>query len=226
MTRIVLLTIGEAPRSDIEDTYNKYFAENLSVSQCGILDDLTFEEAEMKFGNNDNIGEMLTSRFRDGQQIVMCHDKVEKQIQLLINELEMAGTEIIGLLCTGEFNQLSSSRLKIISAEEEIIPFIKKKYDNEKIGLITPLKVQIRFSIDKWNLGDRATFTHASPYQFDLNEFINAAQVMIENNVDVVILDCIGYSQKMKDILSELLPNQKIILSNDLFFKILKGKYL
>ncbi len=223
--RIIFLTIGEAPRKDLQDIYEEYFSNVEGVEQIGLLDGLSHEEAVEKFGLTEKEKPSLTSRFIDGYQVIMSQSKVESKLQKMIDRLEQEGTEVIALLCTGEFKNLSTKKAELITAEEIVIPYIKESYSNQTIGVVNPLQRQIEDSKHKWQLKQASFFTAASPYNGKESEFISAANFFISKQVKVVVMDCIGYNKKMQSILKNQLNNIPIYLSNELLFKYIYNKF-
>lgn len=227
-SRIVFITIGEAPRKDLQAIYDDYFIGRREVKQIGLLDGLSHTEAEERFGLSEDAGtEMLTSRFIDGHQVVMAQDKVEARLQEMINQMETEGVALIGLLCTGDFKGLKAERVELQMAEAVVMPYMKEKYRGLKLGVLAPLNGQVAASRLKWQLPDDASvFTSASPYQFDEEELIEAARTFRESGVAAVVLDCIGYDRSMQQLLQAQLPGVPIYLSNEIFFKEVYEKYV
>lgn len=224
--QIVFLTIGEAPRLDLKETYDTYFEGMKEVSQIGLLDNLSHEAAETLLGKRATTHNILTSRFIDGYQIVMDHALVEAALQKRIDELESQGVTAVILMCTGSFDHLKSTDAVLIEAEKVTIPYVKEHYLSSKIGVLVPLETQVNDSHDKWQLGERVLIDYASPYNFDAKEFEKAANNFIQAGVSVIILDCIGYNMMMQRFMQEKVPGIDVILSNELLFDYVVKKFI
>lgn len=222
MEKVVFVTIGEAPRLDLAKTFNRFFKDYEQVSQAGLLNGLTREEAEAKLSWTPASRATLTSRFVDGAAIVMDAAKVEAALQAKINQLEKQGTDIIVILCTGAFDNLRSN-VRLIEAEKVTIPLVKEQFPGKKVGIIVPLENQIEESRAKWDLGKQAAFVHASPYQYNPVTFIQAAEDLAAFGADVVVMDCMGYNEKMKAVIAPYLPDAEVSLSNELLFQYVEG---
>lgn len=70
MKKMVILTIGQVPRTDIESTYT-VFCRGKGRGSGGLLDGLTKEEAEMLYGADGRSQEKLVSRLTNGQSVTM-----------------------------------------------------------------------------------------------------------------------------------------------------------
>lgn len=225
-TQIVFVTIGESPRADLQAIYDDYFKGSDEVSQVGLLDGVSHQEADERFSVDDPDEAQLTSRFVDGYQVIMSQSKVERQLQLMINQLEAAKVEVIALLCTGNFEHLTAHHSTLITAEEVTIPYIKTHYPTQLVGIVNPLAKQIEDSKRKWELtDDQAVFTYASPYQVQVEEFDRAGEFLAEAGVKAVVMDCIGYNRDMQKMLEKHLGDTPIYLSNELLFQYIVDTY-
>lgn len=216
---IVFLTIGEAPRTDLKATFDRFFTPDDPVRQEGLLDGLTKAEAEELFGVKEDSSGTLTSRLLTGESVVMGSDKVEKGLQLKINQVETAGADMIVILCTGSFENLHTREARLIEPEKMTIPLVKEKYANRKIGVLVPLADQVEESVNKWSLGNEGVFVSASPYAFVEEEFQEAARELQAQGTEVIVLDCMGYIDEMKRVVEEATEDVLVVQSNEVLFQ-------
>ena len=216
---IVFLTIGEAPRTDLKATFDRFFTPDDPVRQEGLLDGLTKAEAEELFGVKEDSPGTLTSRLLTGESVVMGSDKVEKGLQLKINQVETSGADMIVILCTGSFNDLHTREAKLIEPEKVTIPLVKEKYGHQQIGVLVPLSDQVEESVDKWSFENGGIFASASPYAFVEEEFQEAAKELQAKGAEVIVLDCMGYSDEMKRVVEEATDNALVVQSNEVLFQ-------
>jgi protein AroM len=67
--------------------------------------------------------------------------------------------------------------------------------------VICPLPEQERLTREKWiSLSDDLHVASGSPYDGDTDDLRRAARRLGEIGVDYVVLDCMGYTQQMKDL--------------------------
>ncbi len=223
MKKAAFITIGEAPRVDLADTYDLYFKDDKNVIQVGVLDGLNEKSATELYGAAEDESETLTSCLLNGDAVIMSRDKVERRVQELIEELEEKGFDLISILCTGTFPTLSAKRAELIEPEKKIIPLVKEKYPKGLIGVFVPLKQQLTNSENKWKLGERGRFVAASPYEYEEEVFRKAAFRLAEEGVQRIVLDCMGYNKKMKEVIAEA-TGLPVIQSNEVLFQYVKEK--
>ena len=124
-------------------------------------------------------------------------------MQQAINELEANGAELIIFFCTGTFPDSIQASVPLIypcDILHRIVPLLTKTSD---IIAITPSSLQIRQNEEKW----RGYVKHckalaASPYG-PWTDLQTAAQQAKELPGDLIVLDCIGFDQKMKDMFAQ-----------------------
>ena len=215
----VFVTIGEAPRTDLQKTFDRYFKGEERVRQDGLLNGLSKEEAEHCLGADGSSSATLTSRFVTGEAIVMDAAKVERALQHKITFLEKNGADLIVILCTGTFEQLKTENARLVEAEKITVPFVKEKSGNRKIGVMVPLEEQMEETAAKWVLGDQGAFAFASPYAFTEQGFQTAAKKLAATGSETIVLDCMGYSDEMKRFVEQATKGPEVIQSNEVLFQ-------
>jgi protein AroM len=113
-------------------------------------------------------------------------------LRVLENEVPL-----IILLCTAPFENLDSkvSLLRPASILERIV----RQTRIHRLGVLTPSEEQIPAQRDRWSdcAEEEVVVVPASPY-VDPRALEDAATELIHNEVDFVVMDCIGYTKAMK----------------------------
>jgi protein AroM len=145
----------------------------------------------------------LITRLSDGSSATIAERHILPRIQSAITDLEAAGAEAVVLLCTGEFPPFDHER-PLLTAERLIVDGVRAIAAGSRVGVVCPLPEQERLTRDKWSdLSDDLHVASGSPYDGDTDDLRRAARHLGEIGVDYVVLDCMGYTQKMKDIVRE-----------------------
>ncbi|MCE0488975.1 AroM family protein [Pantoea sp. Mb-10] len=215
---LVTLTIGQAPRSDIMPLLQAHLPED-AVDHVGLLDGLTTDAIAQRYAPAP--GEpVLVSRLLSGEQVRLAVPNVEQGLQDKIHALEQQGYDTILLLCTGEFGALTTQKALLLEPDRIIPPLINAIVQQHKVGIVVPVKEQVAEQANKWRSLHRAPcFAVASPYLAAQSELIDAGLSLQEQGADVVVLDCIGYHQKHRDFLQNML-GIPVLLSNVLVAKL------
>jgi protein AroM len=163
--------------------------------EFGLLDDLSDERIESLAPHEKEA--RLVSRLREGKQVLMSERKVNgllpEAIEFMITEMNV---EAIGVLCTHEFPKKVYSCPVIFPAE-----LLKVQIDGisdvQKLGVVVPLESQITMTQRKW--GDRKAFV-LSKFPYSAGQtWKDIVATLIDEEVDAVVLDCIGFTMHDRD---------------------------
>jgi protein AroM len=214
---IGVITIGQTPRVDLIPEVKKFFTEETEIIERGVLDNKT--KAELKELEPDTGQGTLVSRLRDGNKAIMAKEKILPIIQELIDELNFLKVDVILLACTGKFNDFQSE-IPVIYPDYLLNYAVKGLIKRGEIGVIMPLVDQGDTMVEKWKEVDLHAITAvASPYDFSETELIRATEQLNQQPVKVIILDCMGYTEKMKAIVQEK-TDKPVLLSRNVTFKL------
>lgn len=211
MKKFATLTIGQAPRPDLAPVFNAIAPAGTEVVHAGCLDGLTKAEVDEQFAPVGSEG-LLTSRMLDGTAVVLGKSAVRKALQEKIHQLEKAGCSPIVLLCTGEFEGLTTEKVRLIEPDRLLPPVFAALLNPLQVGVMVPLIEQAQSELNKWKGLDKPpvkgldkppVFAAASPYTASKEELQEAARKLAHQGAEVIVLDCMGYSKTLRDICAE-----------------------
>lgn len=198
--KIGAITIGQAPRVDVTCDIMDIFGDKIELLQRGGLDGLTVPEIE-KFVPEEG-DYVLVSRLTDGTSVTFAERYIVPRLKAAVEELEAEGCKLIMVFCTGEFPaEIVSKKIPMVFPVDllhKIVPVL-----SSNIIAVTPSPLQIEQNSNKWKkYVDKVTTVAASPYgEWDALE--EAADRIKDMDGDLIVLDCIGYTQKMKDMFAK-----------------------
>ena len=200
MKKIGLITIGQSPRVDVMPDIEPLFSSDTELLQAGALDGLSKEEiAAFAPQEGDYV---LISRLRDGTSAVFAEKHILPRLQDCIYSLEKQGAQLILFLCTGSFPNFKSSVPLVFPCKvlDGVVPAIA---NHSRIAVITPKPEQEKQSVEKWkNYVDYVRVISASPYG-EREELERACEALKNEDVDLIVLDCIGFTSEMKAYVRE-----------------------
>lgn len=146
----------------------------------------------------------LVSRLRDGSPVTTVAKRhVLPRVQAAIANLEEEGAEAALLLCTGEFPEFEHCR-PLLMADQLFVDGVRTVARGTCLGVVCPLPEQKRITREKWSkVSTDLHIATGSPYNDDPDELRHAARELMEAEIAYVVLDCIGYTQKMKELVRE-----------------------
>lgn len=196
--KIGAITIGQAPRTDVTCDIMDIFGGKVELLQRGGLDGLTPEEiAAFKPEAGDYV---LVSRLLDGTSVTFAERYILPRLQEAIHELEDQGVRLIIFFCTGKFPASLTAKVPLIypcDILDRVVPLLTK---TSHIITLTPSPLQVEQSQQKWGqYVEKVTTVAASPYG-PMDALEEAARQVRNLDGDLVVLDCIGYTQEMKEL--------------------------
>lgn len=218
MKRIGVITIGQSPRPDVIGEIVRVLGKGYEVVETGALDDETVEELrKIKFNPGERL---LVTRLRDGQEIKISHELVVSKIQGCVDFLEKKKVEVILLLCTGKFPEFNSKHL-IIQPSEIVRGTVAASIRRGKLAVILPAREQIpKLRSDAYGAEVKVYYDSASPYG-SIEELKEMAKRVKKEDVDLVFLNCMGFTYEMKSIVREI-TKKPVIQSSALVGRVLQ----
>lgn len=213
MIKIGGITVGQSPRDDITPDIWPIFGDKVELIQLGGLDGLTHEEID-KFAPQDG-DYVLVSKMRDGSSVRFAEKYVLPRIQQHIETLEKQDVSLIAMFCTGNFPDVFHSNVPLIFPSKILEAFVPAVAEGEKLIVVTPDEKQLAQSVKKWSryIEVEKVF-YASPYLNDGRLEMVANEIKnLEGNF--VVLDCMGYTKEMKDMVAKI-TGKRVILPRTL----------
>lgn len=215
---IGMITIGQSPRNDIISDMQPILGSDIRIIECGALDGLSSKEVnKLQPPTKENL---LVTRLRDGTEVTVNKAEIVTRLKECITKLE-AKTKAIVLLCTAKFEELLSKKpmlepyLLLRNLLEIMLP------TNSKLGMVIPSADQAERMRDVWKLkGVKEMIIEAySPY--DGEKLTEKVKKFKKNGVDMILLNCMGYSKEMREKVKKI-TNLPVILPRTLLARIVK----
>ncbi|KIX14453.1 AroM family protein [Dethiosulfatarculus sandiegensis] len=203
MPRLGVVTVGQAPRSDITPHMASMIGESVELLEAGALDNMTKAELAAMAPVDDEV--RLATRLADGSQIVISHNKTVPLVQKRIAELNQKGVDLILIMCTGHFPTFESKVL-VLEAQKIVDHALEAVLGPERtLGVFVPLAEQAKgIAANLKHITPNVVTVSASPYQ-DVEGLNRAAVEMANLKPDLVVLHCMGYREEHRRIMSRAL---------------------
>jgi protein AroM len=217
-TKIGAITIGQSPRVDVVPEMEAILGPEIEVLQAGALDGLTRGQiAELLPGPDDWV---LVSRLKDGSPVKLGESRILPRIQNCITKLEAEGAELIVLICTGKFPVRFQSTRPLIYPQPILHAVAPQLASHGKIGVINPDRDQIKQSREIWGKSVATVEAVAgSPYG-EIAEISAAAYCLKGKAIDLIVMDCIGYTTAMKELVREI-TGKPVILARTIIARMI-----
>lgn len=207
--KVATITIGQSPREDITGDINDLLEKHIRLIEYGVLDGYTLEQVNDLFAAKEGYPRLVT-RMKDGTQVIVDEGLVYEKMQECIKRIEKKVDAIV-LLCTGDFSKLTST-IPLITPKPYINSLVNTFSKNKKIGVLIPDESQ-QLQVTKWwnDVGIEIESIAISPY-LEVESLSEKIAVLKDRlDIDCVVLDCMGYSKKMKEVVSKATNNTTIL---------------
>ncbi len=194
------ITVGQSPRPDISEEVKSILGPDVTIIEGGALDGLTKEDVD-KFAPSETDNK-LTSFLKDGTEVIFAEYHIIPFIQQRINELEAAGAELIMMYCAGEFPDSLVSKVPLIYPRRILEANLHALAYNKKAAVLAVPDL-LREWTEIWQrVRDDVLVIPCSPYlPLECGEIEKAAEIVSEQSIDFVIMDCISFTGEMQEIM-------------------------
>jgi len=200
VARVGMVTIGQTPRNDVVPEIQTLLGSAIEVLQCGALDGLSLEEVrKLAPTSGDSI---LVTRMRNGEEVTVGESRILPRIQQCVNNLAPQ-CDVLAMLCTGQFPQLVSDRM-IVMPDALLDGVVKGIQGVRTIGVFIPSAEQKAQALERWRRPSRGVVVEsASPYS-ERDVVTPAAQKIAASKPDLIVLDCMGYTSRTKEVVKKV----------------------
>lgn len=209
---LAILTVGVVPVSAVLPLLTEHISED-QITHISLLGKITREEVMEDYSPDPGDDVMLTL-LNDNRAAQVSRNKVEKALQSLVEVLDNQGYDVILLMSTYRFNYLNARNSMLLEPERIIPPLVASIVDGHQVGVVIPVPELLNVQAQKWQTLEKAPFyALANPVFGTDEELVNAGRELIGRGADVLVLDCLGFYQKHRDLLQKAL-DVPVLLSN------------
>ena len=203
--KIGILTIGQSPRTDIVPELIGAIGSKVKIEEKGALDGLTLEEVEkLSPETGDHI---LVTRMKNGKEVIIAKQHIVRRIKQHLIIFNKSDVDVIILLCTGEFTEEFPSNKLIIKPNILMEKIVSSLIQNGEITVIVPSIDQALQMEQKWkrfNQNLKINIEAISPYTGTKEYISEVGKRIAQTNSRLIILDCLGFNKKIKQIIIEI----------------------
>ncbi|MEW7313781.1 AroM family protein [Buttiauxella gaviniae] len=215
---LAIITIGVVPVSEILPL----LTDHISVEQIkllSLLGNLSYDEVMAEYAPSPGEEPLLTLLSGDALAYV-GKEKVERALQATIELLDNQGFDVILLMSTHSFSTLTARKGILLEPERIIPPLVASIVDGHQVGIILPVPEMMKFQHKKWQmLQSEPLYELANPVHGTEQDLIDAGKKLVADGADVLVLDCLGFHQKHRDLLQKTL-DIPVLLSNVLIARL------
>lgn len=209
---LAILTIGVVPVSAVLPLLTEHISEQ-QITHLSLLGKLSREEVMEDYAAEPGEEAMLTL-LNDNSVAEVSPRKIEQAVQGLIEVLDNQDYDVILLMSTYRFNYLKARNAILLEPERIIPPLVASICDGHQAGVLVPVPELLNVQAQKWQtLETPPVYALANPFFSSDDEIVAAGRDLLMQGADVLVLDCLGFYQKHRDLLQKAL-DVPVLLSN------------
>ncbi|PSK67298.1 hypothetical protein B0E53_00740 [Micromonospora sp. MH33] len=198
--RLGLVTIGQAPRTDLIPDVETALS-GVDWVEHGALD-LLDADGIARLGPRG--GERtLVSRLRDGSRVRLGATSIAPALDDALRRCVADRCGAVLVLCTGRVEHGPAS-VPVLHAEDLAHELMVGLVGEGRLGVLCPVPEQLTDIRERWEgrLGRSVVAAAVDPYTAGLDEVAAAGRSITADGADAVFLDCIGYTREQREVLA------------------------
>ncbi|ENP4291967.1 TPA: AroM family protein [Salmonella enterica] len=215
---LAILTIGVVPMSEVLPLLTEYIDEQ-HITHHSLLGKMSREDVMADYAVEPGDDPLLTL-LNDNQIAHVSRQKVERDLQSVVEVLDNQGYDVIILMSTAAIKSMAARNSILLEPLRIIPPLVASIVDGHQVGVIVPVAELLAAQEKKWQvLQMPPVYSLANPAHGSEQQLIDAGQALLDQGADVIMLDCLGFHQRHRDILQQAL-DVPVLLSNVLIARL------
>ncbi|EHK6987018.1 AroM family protein [Salmonella enterica] len=215
---LAILTIGVVPMSEVLPLLTEYIDEQ-HITHHSLLGKMSREDVMADYAVEPGDDPLLTL-LNDNQIAHVSRQKVERDLQSVVEVLDNQGYDVIILMSTAAIKSMAARNSILLEPLRIIPPLVASIVDEHQVGVIVPVAELLAAQEKKWQvLQMPPVYSLANPVHGSEQQLIDAGQALLDQGADVIMLDCLGFHQRHRDILQQAL-DVPVLLSNVLIARL------
>ncbi|MBJ5825645.1 AroM family protein [Salmonella enterica subsp. enterica serovar Meleagridis] len=201
---LAILTIGVVPMSEVLPLLTEYIDEQ-HITHHSLLGKMSREDVMADYAVEPGDDPLLTL-LNDNQIAHVSRQKVERDLQSVVEVLDNQGYDVIILMSTAPIKSMAARNSILLEPLRIIPPLVASIEDGHQVGVIVPVSELLAAKEKKWQvLQMPPVYSLANPVHGSDQQLIDAGQALLDQGADVIMLDCLGFHQRHRDILQQAL---------------------
>ncbi|AYE24662.1 AroM family protein [Salmonella enterica subsp. enterica] len=215
---LAILAIGVVPMSEVLPLLTEYIDEQ-HITHHSLLGKMSREDVMADYAVEPGDDPLLTL-LNDNQIAHVSRQKVERDLQSVVEVLDNQGYDVIILMSTAAIKSMAARNSILLEPLRIIPPLVASIVDGHQVGVIVPVAELLAAQEKKWQvLQMPPVYSLANPVHGSEQQLIDAGQALLDQGADVIMLDCLGFHQRHRDILQQAL-DVPVLLSNVLIARL------
>ena len=208
MKQLGMLVIGQAPRTDVQAQMQALVGADVAITLRGALDGMS--RAEIAAIPPRDGDDTLFTKLPSGEGVTISKHVVEARAAEALGRMRGEGFTVTMLCCTGEFPALAGGG-PVVLPSAVLAGIVGGLLPRGRLGLLLPLAEQAGQLAAKWRGPGREVLPVALLPTADDAEIDDAARRLAALRPDLVVMDCMSYTQATKERIRRIVAAPAIL---------------
>lgn len=209
---MAILTIGVVPVSEVLPLLTEHIRKD-QITHISLLGKMSRVEVMEEYAPEPG-EERLLVLLNDNQFAEVSRLKVEHSLQAVIEVLDNQSYDVILLLNTFKLRSMVARNAILLEPQRIIPPLVASIVEGHQVGVLVPVEAILDAQQEKWQmLSNLPYYALANPLRDTDQHLISAANSLLDQGADVLVLDSLSYHQRHRDLLQKAL-DVPVLLSN------------
>ncbi len=164
--------------------------------------------------------ETILTLLNDNQLAQVSRRKIERDLQSVVEVLDNQGYDVILLMSTAAIRGMTVRNTIFLEPLRILPPLVSSIVEGHQVGVIVPVEELLEAQAQKWQILQKPPlFSLGDPVHDSEQKIIEAGKELLANGADVIMLDCLGFNQRHRDLLQKQL-DVPVLLSNVLIARL------
>ncbi|EEU9598656.1 AroM family protein [Escherichia albertii] len=215
---LAILSIGIVPLQEVLPLLTEYIDEK-NISHHSLLGNLSRERVMAEYAPQAGEETILTL-LNDNQLAQVSRRKIERDLQSVVEVLDSQGYDVILLMSTAAIRGMTVRNTIFLEPLRILPPLVSSIVEGHQVGVIVPVEELLEAQAQKWQILQKPPlFSLGDPVHDSEQKIIEAGKELLANGADVIMLDCLGFNQRHRDLLQKQL-DVPVLLSNVLIARL------
>ena len=192
----------------------------LATTLTDQLENLTRREEVMAEYAPEAGEDTILTLLNDNQLAHVSRRKVERDLQGVVEVLDNRGYDVIILMSTANISSMTARNTIFLEPSRILPPLVSSIVEDHQVGVIVPVEEMLPVQAQKWQILQKSpVFSLGNPIHDSEQKIIDAGKELLAKGADVIMLDCLGFHQRHRDLLQKQL-DVPVLLSNVLIARL------
>lgn len=202
-TSLAILSVGDVPVDEIMPLLTEHIPAQ-QITHLNVPGSLSLDCLTHSYGADGEEAALLV-RLADDSVVRVSPHKIEQALQAVVDMLEAQSCELIMVLGDADFSGLHTRSAILLLPDRIVPPLVASIVEGHQVGILLSAPEQLTLQQQKWQGLETPPIYGPDAPLYDDAALVSAGGELKTRGADVLVLDCLGFHQRHRDVLQKAL---------------------